>query len=411
MFAPPTRAEGLARLARFVPRAGSAYAANRNEDRGPRDRANVSTLSPWVRHRLVSEREVLASVLAEHGLEEAEKFVQEVLWRTYWKGWLEQRPAIWERYLERLAADLRALDSDLSLRRRVEEATAGRTGIAGFDDWARELVETGYLHNHARMWFSSIWIFTLRLPWTLGADFFLRHLLDGDPASNTLSWRWTAGLQTPGKTYLARADNIARFTNGRFAPGGLSRSAEPLSEPPPPAPAGVPPADRPRAVEAALLVTEEDMTPEHWEIGPVRPRAVLVGHATAARSILPPSGPVRAFAEGAVADAAARAADHYGVPAHAVSLAPQALTDAARALRVGALVTAWAPVGPAARALARAEASLADAGVALLRLRRPLDERAWPHATRGFFAFRKAIPDLLAAEGLIPPGAPARAAR
>ena len=94
MFAPPTRAEGLARLARFVPRAGSAYAASRNEDRGPRDRANVSTLSPWVRHRLVSEREVLAAVLAEHGLAEAETFVQEVLWRTYWKGWLEQRPAI-----------------------------------------------------------------------------------------------------------------------------------------------------------------------------------------------------------------------------------------------------------------------------------------------------------------------------
>ncbi|MGP9820357.1 FAD-binding domain-containing protein [Salinarimonas sp. NSM] len=405
MFAPPTRAEGLARLARFVPRAGSAYAASRSEDRGPRDRGNVSTLSPFVRHRLVSEREVLAAVLAEHDLEAAEKFVQEVLWRTYWKGWLEQRPAMWERYLARLAADLRALETDLSLRRRVEEATAGRTGIAGFDDWARELAETGYLHNHARMWFSSIWIFTLRLPWALGADFFLRHLLDGDPASNTLSWRWTAGLQTPGKTYLARADNIARFTNGRFAPDCLSRDAEPLCEPPPPPPAGVPPADRPRAVDAALLVTEEDMTPEHWEIGPVRPKAVLVGHATAARSPLSTSTAVLAFARGAAADAAERAADHFGVPAHTVSLAPQALTDAARALRVGALVTAWAPVGPAAQALARAEASLADAGVALLRLRRSLDDRAWPHATRGFFAFRKAIPDLLAAEGLIPPAA------
>ena len=61
------------------------------------------------------------------------------------------------------------------------------TGIEGFDDWARELVDTGYMHNHARMWFASIWIFTLRLPWALGADFFLRHLLDADAASNTLS--------------------------------------------------------------------------------------------------------------------------------------------------------------------------------------------------------------------------------
>jgi deoxyribodipyrimidine photo-lyase len=65
----------------------------------------------------------------------------------------------------------------------------------------QELVETGYLHNHARMWFASIWIFTLRLPWELGADFFLRHLLDGDAASNTLSWRWVAGLHTKGKHY------------------------------------------------------------------------------------------------------------------------------------------------------------------------------------------------------------------
>ncbi len=76
---------------------------------------------------------------------------------------------------------------------------------------------TGYLHNHARMWFASIWIFTLRLPWELGADFFLRHLLDGDPASNTLSWRWVGGMQTMGKTYLARADNIATL-HGRAVP-------------------------------------------------------------------------------------------------------------------------------------------------------------------------------------------------
>ncbi|MCK7502530.1 MAG: hypothetical protein MZW92_81430 [Comamonadaceae bacterium] len=89
------------------------------------------------------------------------------------------------------------------------------------------------LHNHARLWFASLWIFTLELPWALGADFFLRHLLDGDPASNTLSWRWVVGLQTPGKIYLARADNIARFTAGRFpAVTGLATAARPLREVP-----------------------------------------------------------------------------------------------------------------------------------------------------------------------------------
>ena len=63
------------------------------------------------------------------------------------------------------------------------------------------------------MWFASIWIFTLNLPWQLGADFFMQHLLDGDPASNTLSWRWVAGIQTKGKNYLARKSNIEKYSN------------------------------------------------------------------------------------------------------------------------------------------------------------------------------------------------------
>ena len=71
------------------------------------------------------------------------------------------------------------------------------------------------MHNHARLWFASIWIFTLKLPWELGAAFFLEHLHDGDPASNTLSWRWVAGLHTKGKNYVASADNIEKFTDGK----------------------------------------------------------------------------------------------------------------------------------------------------------------------------------------------------
>mgnify|MGYP003691760271 CR=1 FL=1 len=93
-----TREEGLARLADFVPRAGRAYAADRSTDRGPGDRTAVSTLSPWVRHRLVTEREVVETVLQRHSLDAAQKFVQELYWRTYWKGWLELRPSVWARY-------------------------------------------------------------------------------------------------------------------------------------------------------------------------------------------------------------------------------------------------------------------------------------------------------------------------
>ena len=81
------------------------------------------------------------------------------------------------------------------------------------------------------MWFASIWVFTLGLPWQLGADLFYRHLIDGDPASNTLSWRWVCGLHTRGKTYLARVSNILNYTDNRFSPHGqLAISAPPLSE-------------------------------------------------------------------------------------------------------------------------------------------------------------------------------------
>jgi hypothetical protein len=80
------------------------------------------------------------------------------------------------------------------------------------------------------MWFASIWIFTLGLPWQAGARFFQEHLLDGDAASNTLGWRWVAGIQTKGKHYLARASNIEQFTKGRFGPDSLNETAAPREE-------------------------------------------------------------------------------------------------------------------------------------------------------------------------------------
>ena len=96
-------------------------------------------------------------------------------------------------------------------------ALNAETGIECFDDWVNELINYGYLHNHSRMWFASIWIHTLKLPWELGANFFLKNLIDGDPASNTLSWRWVAGLHTKGKCYVASEDNIKKFSNGRYS--------------------------------------------------------------------------------------------------------------------------------------------------------------------------------------------------
>ncbi len=138
----PTRAAALARLAEFLPAAGR-YAADRNFVRAGHE--NISRLSPWVQKRLLLEEEVVPAARERWSFEAVEKFVQEVYWRTYWKGWLEQRPEAWSRWVEAVP---RLRDSlSAAQRSTLEAALAGRTGIAGFDDWAQELVATGYLHK------------------------------------------------------------------------------------------------------------------------------------------------------------------------------------------------------------------------------------------------------------------------
>ncbi len=292
---PPTRAAALARLAAFLPRAGSTYAADRNRDL-PGHHA-VSTLSPYIRHRLLTEEDVIADVRAHHGPHDAQKFLAEVHWRTYWKGWLELRPQVWRDYQQGVRAALNRTATESGLRDQWQAACEGRTGIDAFDHWAHELAATGYLHNHARMWFASIWIFTLRLPWELGADFFLRHLLDGDPASNTLSWRWVGGLHTPGKTYLATADNIAKNTDGRFAPQGLATSAFALPATPIPAPKPAPLGDDwGRAHRTALILHEDDLSPD-WLLARIQPVATAILLTSEGRSPLTPAPHIAAFTD------------------------------------------------------------------------------------------------------------------
>jgi deoxyribodipyrimidine photo-lyase len=394
----PTRAAGLERLSAFTPRMGRAYAEGRNTDRGPGRQDAVSQLSPWVRRRLVTEEETARAAIEAHGPRAAEKFVQEVIWRTYWKGWLEMRPEVWARYLAERDAARAEVEGNAGLRTALVEAVEGRTGIDGFDDWARELLETGWLHNHARMWFASIWIFTLGLPWTLGADFFLRHLMDGDPASNTLSWRWVAGLQTQGKTYLATAENIARFTEGRFRPTGLARTAEPLSEAPiPPARLLPPAAQQTPDGPHLLLITSEDLLPESV-IGPWEVAGVALASEPGREGL---GGPAQAFLDGALDDAAARAKARYRQPVRRVAgLEPEDLIAAARDAGVTTIVTPYAPAGLTTEALERVRAVLAAEGIALVQVRRAWDEALWPLATKGFFPFKEKAPAVLRALSL-----------
>lgn len=391
---PPTRAAALERLAAFVPHAGADYTIGRNTDPGPDQPGAVSRLSPYLRYRMLAEQEVVHGVLAGHALQSSEKYVQEVLWRTYWKGWLEMRPQVWARFLAERGRQ-RAAFGDT---RAIADAEAGRTGIEGFDDWARELVATGYLHNHARMWFASIWIFTLKLPWALGADFFLRHLVDADAASNTLSWRWVAGLQTAGKTYLATTDNIARYTDGRFAPKGLADHAEPLTEEPLGAArpiAELAPFD-PRT-PALLLVTSEDLHPESGLLREGDWRAALV----VTDDCLLWGDAARGFVRAASADVATRVSEHFGCGANlAASLDAHTLTEAAQQSGARQIVTAYAPVGPVADALARLTPMLAAQGIPLVQVRRAWDDIFWPHAKKGFFPFKQQMPRLLAEIGM-----------
>ena len=218
-----SRAKALDKLNHFVESNLSQYSKLRNFDFGPDNRSNISCLSPYITHGIISELEVIDKSLKKFSFTKNEKFIQEVLWRVYWKGWLELRPNVWSDFL----MELNNLRNEFKDKQNYLDAIEGKTDLECFNQWVNELKENNYLHNHTRMWFASVWIFTLELPWQLGAEFFTKHLYDGDAASNTLGWRWVAGIQTQGKHYLASEWNIKKFTNNRFKNIKLNENSSP----------------------------------------------------------------------------------------------------------------------------------------------------------------------------------------
>ena len=223
MYFKSSRAEAVEELNHFIENNLLEYSKLRNFDFGPQKRDNTSCLSPYVTHGLINEVEIINKSLKRFSFVKNEKFIQEVLWRVYWKGWLELRPNVWTDYLE----ELKDIKENFKDNKDYLDAIEGKTNIECFNEWVNELKEFNYLHNHTRMWFASIWIFTLNLPWQLGAEFFMKHLFDGDAASNTLGWRWVAGIQTQGKNYLATEWNIKKFTNNRFQNIKINEEAAP----------------------------------------------------------------------------------------------------------------------------------------------------------------------------------------
>ena len=185
------------------------YGKLRNFDYGPEENSSVSKLSPFISHRILLEYQLIKDIKSKYKGNNVNKFIEEVYWRIYWKGFLENKPCIWDDFVRN-----KSYTYDLEIYKKAIE---GNTSISYFNSWVFELKKYNYLHNHTRMWFASTWIFTLGLPWELGAKFFFYHLYDGDAASNLLSWRWVGGLQTKGKRYMFTPENLRKFSNNRFS--------------------------------------------------------------------------------------------------------------------------------------------------------------------------------------------------
>ena len=395
-----SREEALVLLAAFLPKAGTSYTRNRNFDLGAGQHKHVSQLSAYIKRRIITEEDVLKKVLSAHSLNEAGKFIDEIFWRTYFKGWLESRPHIWMQYCADVHHLTHELQTQSGLRDRWAAACLGETGIDCFDAWAKELAETGYLHNHARMWFASIWVYTLQLPWQLGADFFLRHLLDGDAASNTLSWRWVVGLHSVGKTYLARAENIQRFTNGRFAPKGLAQVAPPLNDTASTmAPKIIdPPNPYLEGRKTGLLLHSDDLNIAHLTqysdcIASATYRPVDAG------TMLVSSPKLLEFNNAAL-DAATKRWKPNLLNCCDVTT-PEGILSWALENKLEQIVTPYAAVGNTSQMLEKCKHLLSNHGVQLTQVMREYDIISWPYATKGFFKFREKIPKILTSLSII----------
>ena len=395
-----SREEALVLLAAFLPKAGTSYTRNRNFDLGAGQHKHVSQLSAYIKRRIITEEDVLKKVLSAHSLNEAGKFIDEIFWRTYFKGWLESRPHIWMQYCADVHHLTHELQTQSGLRDRWAAACLGETGIDCFDAWAKELAETGYLHNHARMWFASIWVYTLQLPWQLGADFFLRHLLDGDAASNTLSWRWVVGLHSVGKTYLARAENIQRFTNGRFAPKGLAQVAPPLNDTASTmAPKIIdPPNPYLEGRKTGLLLHSDDLNIAHLTqysdcIASATYRPVDAG------TMLVSSPKLLEFNNAAL-DAATKHWKPNLLNCCDVTT-PEGILSWALENKLEQIVTPYAAVGNTSQMLEKCKHLLSNHGVQLTQVMREYDIVSWPYATKGFLKFREKIPKILTSLSII----------
>ena len=205
----PTMTAAHAALAAVRP---GEYARTRNSLDGA-----ATKLSPYITHGFLTLPEVLAAVTAREPLEVQHLFVFELGWREYFQHvWQHRGDAIFQSLHPGVLPDAAyAVDLPADLLNAC-------TGVPAIDAAVRTLYATGYLHNHARMWLASYAVHIRKLHWRAGADWLYGHLLDGDLASNHLSWQWVAGTGS-SKPYLCNAANVARFACRMAQPGHGAR--------------------------------------------------------------------------------------------------------------------------------------------------------------------------------------------
>ena len=397
----PTREAGLKRLKEFAQLAGETYSNERNFDFSSTKKNSVSALSPWIKHRLITEEEVLIEILKYHSPHSAMKFIQEVFWRGYFKGWLEQHPTVWSHHNEKLIKEYTKLENNKFIKENYMSAINGETGIECFDFWCEQLKSTGYLHNHVRMWFASIWVFTLKLPMELGADFFMLHLIDADAASNTLSWRWVSGLHTKGKAYAARASNIEKFTNGQFNPSGqLVEDINPLTENIDHPLVTLPQLDKSIQKDAVLLVTEEDCSPEtSLETKDLEVEILPLYLEKKYPLWIEPNNSVRFFSNTAVQNTCQRLGQ-LGVEKIDKTKWTDTILEASDRLGTKNIIIPKVPVGAVKSKLRKVKKNLAEHDIYIYEHYKNYDMYTWQHASKGFFKLKKQIPNILHQLGL-----------
>ena len=397
----PTREAGLKRLKEFAPLAGETYSNERNFDFSSTKKNSVSALSPWIKHRLITEEEVLIEILKYHSPHSAMKFIQEVFWRGYFKGWLEQHPTVWSHHNEKLIKEYTKLENNKFVKENYMSAINGETGIECFDFWCEQLKSTGYLHNHVRMWFASIWVFTLKLPMELGADFFMLHLIDADAASNTLSWRWVSGLHTKGKAYAATASNIEKFTNGQFNPSGqLVEDINPLTENIDHPLVTLPQLDKSIQKDAVLLVTEEDCSPEtSLETKDLEVKILPLYLEKKYPRWIEPNNSVRFFSNTAVQNTCQRLGQ-LGVEKIDKTQWTDAILEASDRLGTKNIIIPKVPVGAVKSKLRKVKKNLAEHDIYINEHYKDYDMYTWQYASKGFFKLKKQIPIILHQLGL-----------